>query len=231
MTRDLGPGVHRIIDLVEKPPREEAPSNLAIIGRYILTPDIFPALEATASDRTGEIQLDQRAAASARDAAALRLRDLRRAARHRQQARIPEGARATSRCSAPNWPSRSAAISRRSTSQRERRAERGRADVSVGGRRLRGGRGVVSVLVVVVSLVAGLSSLTRSIRLALDSHSLPALPFLRVVGDVPARSLELNRRRRHAAAAPVPCRTACTPRSVGIGELPNDFEATAARSH
>ena len=54
---DLGPGVHRITDMVEKPPRDEAPSNLAIIGRYILTPDIFPALEATASDRTGEIQL------------------------------------------------------------------------------------------------------------------------------------------------------------------------------
>ena len=54
---DLGPGVHRITDLVEKPSREEAPSNLAIIGRYLLTPDIFPALEATASDRTGEIQL------------------------------------------------------------------------------------------------------------------------------------------------------------------------------
>jgi UTP--glucose-1-phosphate uridylyltransferase len=54
---DLGPRVHRIRDLVEKPAREEAPSNLAIIGRYILTPDIFPALEATASDRTGEIQL------------------------------------------------------------------------------------------------------------------------------------------------------------------------------
>jgi UTP--glucose-1-phosphate uridylyltransferase len=54
---DLGPGVHRIRDLVEKPAREEAPSNLAIIGRYILTPDIFPALEATTNDRTGEIQL------------------------------------------------------------------------------------------------------------------------------------------------------------------------------
>jgi UTP--glucose-1-phosphate uridylyltransferase len=49
--------VHRITDLVEKPPRDQAPSNLAIIGRYILTPDIFPALEATASDATGEIQL------------------------------------------------------------------------------------------------------------------------------------------------------------------------------
>src|SRR5262245_20386946 len=54
---DLGPGVYRIVDLVEKPPREQAPSNLAIIGRYILTPDIFPALEETASDRSGEIQL------------------------------------------------------------------------------------------------------------------------------------------------------------------------------
>ena len=44
-------------DLVEKPAKEDAPSNLAIIGRYILTPDIFPALRATVSDRTGEIQL------------------------------------------------------------------------------------------------------------------------------------------------------------------------------
>ncbi len=54
---DLGRGVYRISDLVEKPRREDAPSNLAIIGRYILTPDIFPALAATVGDRTGEIQL------------------------------------------------------------------------------------------------------------------------------------------------------------------------------
>ena len=54
---DLGPGVFRVTDMVEKPARSEAPSNLAIIGRYILTPDIFPALEATTNDRTGEIQL------------------------------------------------------------------------------------------------------------------------------------------------------------------------------
>jgi UTP--glucose-1-phosphate uridylyltransferase len=52
-----GNGVYRIRDLVEKPPRDEAPSDLAIIGRYVLTPDIFPALRATAADRTGEIQL------------------------------------------------------------------------------------------------------------------------------------------------------------------------------
>ena len=53
----FGPGVYKVRDLVEKPGRDEAPSNLAIIGRYVLTPDIFPALAATKSDRTGEIQL------------------------------------------------------------------------------------------------------------------------------------------------------------------------------
>ena len=53
----LGDGVYQVRDLVEKPPRGEAPSDLAIIGRYVLTPDIFPALAATKSDRTGEIQL------------------------------------------------------------------------------------------------------------------------------------------------------------------------------
>jgi UTP--glucose-1-phosphate uridylyltransferase len=52
-----GDGVYKVRDLVEKPPKEEAPSDLAIIGRYVLTPDIFPALAATKSDRTGEIQL------------------------------------------------------------------------------------------------------------------------------------------------------------------------------
>jgi UTP--glucose-1-phosphate uridylyltransferase len=54
---EIRPGVYRIRDLVEKPARDEAPSDLAIIGRYILTPDIFPALAETALDRTGEIQL------------------------------------------------------------------------------------------------------------------------------------------------------------------------------
>jgi UTP--glucose-1-phosphate uridylyltransferase len=56
-SENLGQGVHKVKDLVEKPRREDAPSNLAIIGRYILTPDIFDALEGLASDRTGEIQL------------------------------------------------------------------------------------------------------------------------------------------------------------------------------
>jgi UTP--glucose-1-phosphate uridylyltransferase len=53
----LGDGIYQVRDLVEKPAKEDAPSDLAIIGRYVLTPDIFPALAATKSDRTGEIQL------------------------------------------------------------------------------------------------------------------------------------------------------------------------------
>ena len=54
---EIKPGIYQIRDLVEKPPVDEAPSDLAIIGRYVLTPDIFPALERIGKDRTGEIQL------------------------------------------------------------------------------------------------------------------------------------------------------------------------------
>ena len=53
----IRPGVYRIRDMVEKPQPDQAPSDLAIIGRYILTPDIFDAIEETARDRSGEIQL------------------------------------------------------------------------------------------------------------------------------------------------------------------------------
>jgi UTP--glucose-1-phosphate uridylyltransferase len=49
--------VYRIKDMVEKPNAEEAPSDLAIIGRYILTPDVFACLEDTQRDSGGEIQL------------------------------------------------------------------------------------------------------------------------------------------------------------------------------
>ncbi|MFW5992356.1 MAG: UTP--glucose-1-phosphate uridylyltransferase, partial [Halanaerobiaceae bacterium] len=48
---------YRVQDLIEKPSREEAPSNLAILGRYIITPDIFPILEETDPGKGGEIQL------------------------------------------------------------------------------------------------------------------------------------------------------------------------------
>ncbi|MBQ3674151.1 MAG: UTP--glucose-1-phosphate uridylyltransferase GalU [Campylobacter sp.] len=46
-----------VSDMVEKPAPDEAPSNLAIIGRYILTPDIFEILEHTAPGKNGEIQI------------------------------------------------------------------------------------------------------------------------------------------------------------------------------
>jgi UTP--glucose-1-phosphate uridylyltransferase len=51
------PRTFRVQDLVEKPAFEEAPSNLAIIGRYILTPEIFDVLEQTVPDKSAEIQL------------------------------------------------------------------------------------------------------------------------------------------------------------------------------
>ena len=54
---NFGGRVYRIEDVVEKPTLEEAPSNLAIIGRYILTPEIFGALEKTEPGRGGEIQI------------------------------------------------------------------------------------------------------------------------------------------------------------------------------
>ena len=46
-----------VLDTVEKPKPEDAPSNLAIIGRYVLTPDIFPILEKQEPGKGGEIQL------------------------------------------------------------------------------------------------------------------------------------------------------------------------------
>lgn len=53
----LRDGVFRVTDLVEKPAPADAPSDLAIIGRYVLTPDLFPTLAATERGAGGEIQL------------------------------------------------------------------------------------------------------------------------------------------------------------------------------
>jgi UTP--glucose-1-phosphate uridylyltransferase len=47
----------RVTDMVEKPAPDKAPSNLAIIGRYILTPDIFTILESTPPGKNGELQI------------------------------------------------------------------------------------------------------------------------------------------------------------------------------
>lgn len=54
---EVEPGVMRISDMVEKPDFKDAPSDLAIIGRYILTPDIFEAIEDTTPGSGGEIQI------------------------------------------------------------------------------------------------------------------------------------------------------------------------------
>jgi UTP--glucose-1-phosphate uridylyltransferase len=55
--KEVSDGVFKIDGMVEKPPFAEAPSDLAIIGRYILTPDIFHELENTTPGSGGEIQL------------------------------------------------------------------------------------------------------------------------------------------------------------------------------
>lgn len=54
---EVEPGVYKVNDMVEKPPFAEAPSDLAIIGRYIFTPDIFGAIERTQPGAGGEIQI------------------------------------------------------------------------------------------------------------------------------------------------------------------------------
>lgn len=53
----VGENLYEVKDLVEKPSIEEAPSNIAIMGRYILTPDIFHMIEETPPGKNGEIQL------------------------------------------------------------------------------------------------------------------------------------------------------------------------------
>jgi UTP--glucose-1-phosphate uridylyltransferase len=56
---EVRPGVYRIRDFVEKPRPQDAPSNLAIAGRYLLTPDIFEFIGRTPPGRNGEIQLTE----------------------------------------------------------------------------------------------------------------------------------------------------------------------------
>jgi UTP--glucose-1-phosphate uridylyltransferase len=63
---EIAPGIIRITDMVEKPKPEEAPSNLAIIGRYILTPDIFSILRSTPPGRNNEVQITDALLAQAR---------------------------------------------------------------------------------------------------------------------------------------------------------------------
>ena len=57
----------RVTDLVEKPSKADAPSNLAIIGRYILSPEIFSVLRHTSVGKGGEVQLTDAISTLARD--------------------------------------------------------------------------------------------------------------------------------------------------------------------
>jgi len=54
---EIEDGVYRVKDMIEKPPVSKAPSDLAIIGRYVLTPDIFNEIEKTKPGAVGEIQI------------------------------------------------------------------------------------------------------------------------------------------------------------------------------
>ena len=54
---EMGDGLYRVSSMVEKPKPEDAPTNMAVIGRYILTPDIFDILRNTPPGKNGEVQL------------------------------------------------------------------------------------------------------------------------------------------------------------------------------
>jgi UTP--glucose-1-phosphate uridylyltransferase len=55
--KQLDDDIYMVSEMIEKPSQEEAPSNLAIIGRYILTPDIFDILKRTPPGKNGELQI------------------------------------------------------------------------------------------------------------------------------------------------------------------------------
>lgn len=76
---EVSPGVYKVDKLVEKPKVNEAPSRLAIVGRYVLTPEIFPHLEQVKPGHGGEIQLTDalQGQASARGLLAVKIRGMR----------------------------------------------------------------------------------------------------------------------------------------------------------
>jgi UTP--glucose-1-phosphate uridylyltransferase len=64
---EFAPGLYRIRGVKEKPDVESAPSRLALVGRYVLTPEIFTHLENVKPDKTGEIQLTDALQSMARE--------------------------------------------------------------------------------------------------------------------------------------------------------------------
>ena len=55
--REISDRVYQVLNIVEKPPPDEAPSNLGVVGRYVLMPEIFDFLEAASPGKNNEIQL------------------------------------------------------------------------------------------------------------------------------------------------------------------------------
>ena len=53
----IGERLYKVNGMVEKPQKEEAPSNVAVLGRYVITPEVFRHLEHTKPGAGGEIQL------------------------------------------------------------------------------------------------------------------------------------------------------------------------------
>ena len=70
----ISDNIIRVTDMVEKPSKEEAPSNLAVIGRYILTPDIFEIIKNTAPGKNGEVQITDAILTQARQGCVLAFR-------------------------------------------------------------------------------------------------------------------------------------------------------------
>ena len=64
---EIADGIYQVKDMVEKPKPEDAPTNMAVIGRYILTPEIFDYLRNTPPGRNGEIQITDALKAIAQD--------------------------------------------------------------------------------------------------------------------------------------------------------------------
>jgi UTP--glucose-1-phosphate uridylyltransferase len=69
--KEIKEGIYQVEDMVEKPKPEDAPSNLAIIGRYILTPDIHRIVEETGEGKNGEIQITDALLQQAKDGCVL----------------------------------------------------------------------------------------------------------------------------------------------------------------
>jgi UTP--glucose-1-phosphate uridylyltransferase len=65
--KEIENGVFVVSDMVEKPSPEDAPSDLAIIGRYILTPDIFNIIRQTPAGKNGELQITDALKTQAKD--------------------------------------------------------------------------------------------------------------------------------------------------------------------